>query len=284
MKIILVITNSKGKKVGFIADNGQLLTLQEAIAATEKGLFEHVRILKTKTGIFLRSNLNSLLEDNLNNMVVKYGIFFRNIKNEILENYLKNRSDNLEKKYSHGDLIYIDGIARTYKPDVISVISKNSDNIKMSARKYGIDPFILGSILIDEYCRRNIDDRADFLAIFGTNTSVGLAQVKIATARSMISQNICKDEAFTASLSNKELYDYLVQEKYSIDFAAARIRQIIDYWKKQKNVNINTRADVIGQVYSQGLGRPKENPIILDRGNQVKNEFYPLAQQIIKQS
>jgi len=42
------------------------------------------------------------------------------------------------------------------------------------------------------------------------------------------------------------------------------------------------RPEILGTLYSQGLGDPKLNPGASDRGLQISQEFYPLARSILK--
>lgn len=273
MKIILVIVNSKGKKVAFITDSGITLNLQEAIDAVKQHILEHIHLFITKTGTFLRSNRNGLFKDNLDNIVLTYNEF-QNNKNPFQE----LKAELLEKKYLKTDIIYLDGYACAYKTKLISRIAANKNNIIQSAKKYHIEPNILAAILADEYCRLNFDDTFDCLAAFGRDASVGLAQIKISTARDMIKKGIYSD--LSISLSDQDLYNNLIKDQISIDVAAARIRQLIDFWKPK--YDLSHHPELIGTLYSQGLGQPKSNPKSIDRGDQVKNILIPIIIPILK--
>ncbi len=59
--------------------------------------------------------------------------------------------------------------------------------IKAAAKKHDVDVNLLTAILIDEFARIGPDDLLDILGKLGVrDTTVGLAQVKMSTARDMI--------------------------------------------------------------------------------------------------
>lgn len=284
MKIILVIENLKRQNVFFVTENFQILSLDEAISATQNAKIENVHIVCTKSGKYLRSNPNVEKQDNLESLAVSYASWIKGlfdpkvIKNKSLQAYVNARAVYYEKKYSKSDLIYIDEIAFGIKKDVFSEIKSGSNNIIQAASKYDVDQYLLAGILIDEVCRKNLDDNLDFLGWFGINTSVGIAQIKIRTARDMIKSGYFPD---LKEFSNQQLYTHLAKPQNNVQFAAARIQQIINHWKKH-GYDISGQAGVIGQLYSQGLGLPNPTPGIEDRGKQISTEFYQWAKKLLE--
>lgn len=165
-----------------------------------------------------------------------------------------------------------------------------NESIKL-AKEEKIDPSTLGAIIIDEVARTNPWEEAlDKLgaAFVGINTSAGIAQVTIETARKLIQKEYYNPNPSDKKLSKENvvktsrayLYDYVILPRHSTYFAAARIRQTIDYWAHE--IDLSHRPEILGTLYSQGLGDPKSNPGASDRGLQIAQEFYPLAKKTLK--
>lgn len=115
---------------------------------------------------------------------------------------------------------------------------------------------------------------------------VGVGQVKLETANHMIKKDLYhpnpddKKLPFTGMLSNKDrehLYQYVIEPKYNIRFAAAYIRDLINVWAK--HIDLRKRPEIIATLYSKGYGDPKSNPAASERGAQIMKEFYPLAKK-----
>lgn len=277
MKIILVIEDRKGKNVLFFTDEGQVLTLKEAIAATLDSKIHGIYVVNGKQGSYLRTNPNVKKKDNLGSKSSSYNQLIANIKKGVLEiknegikEYIKLRGKYLEANFQKSDLIYIEGIAHAVKQDIETSITSLLNHIDQSAQKFKIDKNLLGAILIDELCRKSLDDSLDFLGWFGVNTSVGVGQIKIKTARDIIRAGFFPN---LKKHSDRELYLHLTNQDNNTDFAAARIKQTIDYWSKH-GFDISQNNGVIAQLYSQGLGKPKSNPKVEIRGIQISIEFY----------
>ena len=126
-----------------------------------------------------------------------------------------------------------------------------------------------------------------FSAYIGINTSVGISQVKIGTVRELIAKKYYNPNPDDKKLSKTNimktskayLYAYAVQPRHSIRFGAARIRQIIDHWAHE--IDLSSRPEIIGTLYSWKLGTPHPDPGTNDRGAQIAREFYPLAKNIL---
>jgi len=85
---------------------------------------------------------------------------------------------------------------------------------------------------------------------------------------------------FSGNLTNanrRHLYQYVVQPEHSIRFAAAFIRHVIDFWSP--HIDLTNRLDIIGTLYNQGYGNPNPHPESIGRGDQIADEFYPLAKK-----
>ncbi|MBI4600069.1 DUF1402 family protein [Candidatus Uhrbacteria bacterium] len=121
--------------------------------------------------------------------------------------------------------------------------------------------------------------------LVGLNTSAGVAQVKLATANSVIRSGRYNPNPDDPTLpfgkltlsACKQLYVYVKQSKHSIFFAAAVIRGFIDEWRAY--VDLSKRPEIIGTLYHLPSRAPHAAPIPDKRGRQIADEFYPLAKQ-----
>lgn len=80
---------------------------------------------------------------------------------------------------------YSDINGRRSKSEADQIIIDNAQNIKNAASKFGVNPVILASTIYAEQ-RLNIDwkdDITDGIGFYGVNTSIGVAQVRLLTAK-----------------------------------------------------------------------------------------------------
>jgi hypothetical protein len=282
MKIIVAITDPSGKNIAFVTDDLTTRTLEQVIDLVRQKLLQGVHLVTTHAGTYVRANRNETNADNLDLLSISASNFFEDLKNgarsEAARLYERLFANRLQSNSATKDLIYVDGHARAKKADVLSKFKSLSANIKAASKNAEIDPHILGAILIDEYVRIGPEDLMDVLGRFGVNTSVGIAQIKMDTAREVIADGYYKDAP--RDISDNELYKLLSTEKTSIAFAAARIRMTIDHWKPF--IDLSGRPEILGTLYSRGLSAPHRTPVSNARGDQIKAEFLPLAQEALK--
>lgn len=123
--------------------------------------------------------------------------------------------------------------------------------------------------------------------VLSVNTSAGIAQVKLETARGLIRNGYYHPNPGDERLSEENigmaprsyLYEYVVKPKHSVYFSAARVREIIDQWLPV--IDLSDRPEIIGTLYSQKKRTPNKTPRPTDRGMQIQQEFYPLANSIL---
>ncbi len=288
MKIILVIENEKGKNILFITNSMQLLTLEEALQAVLAGEIENTHTVKDN---FIRSNLNKTDEDNLDTLTIschqlEQGLYnYDEIKdNPVLQSYEKIRNENIKIST---DVIFIDGCPRKTKSEVTNHLVPYSSLIIEAAQTQKIDPNLLGAILIDEYLRLGPDDLFDWAAKIGLDTSVGVAQVSIETAKSLIKRGLYNPNPNDPKLeadnidktSRAYIYGYIKKPLHSVNLAAAKIKSLIEDW--QKHTDISKAPAVLGSLYSM-YKKPHSNPEPNDRGRQIVGEFYVISEDILK--
>lgn len=300
MKITLVITDSKEKNLVFSTDTFKAYSLEEAVLLAKQKVLESVHSVKTGRGSYLRAHPNTSEGDNLDHLSISsYKLFaaLDDIKLLLSEpgmklywKHLKNHWQQIEE--AGEDVIYIEGYPRVTKEQILTKLTPYRQSIVSIADLFSIDPYTLGALVIDEIARaNNWEEILDKLGVVfvGINTSAGIAQVKVETARGLIRDGYYNPNPRDQQLSNDKitkvsrryLYSYIVQPKHSISFSAARVRFLIDRWAPF--ADISHRPEIIGTLYSAKDSQkpPHPGPKPNERGLQISQEFYPLARSII---
>lgn len=295
MKIILVATDNRGKNLVFVSDALRAYSLSEAIRLAQEGKLKNIYPVRRGSGVYLRIKTNVSKKDQLEALAISSHRLFASLDDvnyagttPSLGKYLR-----LYKGAVVQDQPYI-RIAK--RPDVVkrSVKAKlqpHKNLIFAAAKKFNIDPHLLGAIIIDEIVRMNpFEEIINKLLTFfvGANTSAGVAQVKIDTARGLIAAGYYNPNPNDSKLSPKNirntsrahLYQYVKEPKHSISFAAARMRGLIDEWRG--SVDLHEVPEIIATLYSRTRVDPHPGPEPNDRGLQIVKEFYPLAQEWLK--
>jgi hypothetical protein len=290
-KIILVATNSQRKNLVFVDDTLRVYPLEEAIKLAGDGQFKNVCVAKRSGNLYLRTKPNTPAENRLDKISISSHQLFSSA-DDIDGALLFPGFKNFWKKYqsvlsqAESDYIIIDGYSRISKETVKSKLLSCEDLVFEAAKKFNIDPYLLAAIIIDEISRFGpIESITDPLLgyFIGINTSAGIAQVKTDTARGLIKSGYYNPDPDKLSpknidkISRRQLYQYVEQPKHSICFAAARIKSLIDAWKKF--VDLNKRPEIIATLYSLDHKTPHSSPQPNSRGQQITNEFYKLAQK-----
>lgn len=295
MKIVLVVTGAKGKNVVFISDTLQTYPLEKAVALARKGTFENVYAVKGRTGAYLRTKPGVVKKEHLDRLSVSSYQLFSSVDDighalstPAFDNYWLVYQNSLKK--GEGPFIVIGGHALITKKMAKEKLQPHRKLVFEAAKKFKVDPYLLGAIIIDEIARFGpIEPITDPLAgyFIGVNTSAGIAQVKTDTARGLIKNGYYNPNPKDNNLSPERiqkiplsyLYKYVVQPEHSISFAAAKMRALIDKW--QKSVDISKSPDIIATLYSLKGKIPHAHPHPNDRGLQIANEFYKLAQEYL---
>ncbi len=275
-KIIMVVKNRTGNTSAFITNAFQTLSLEEVISYVKRGLLMGIHIVETKHGAYVRSNRNQSQADNLNSLSVPAGslssqLSARNVKNRVVKAYRAAYGKFLELRYNREELIYLDQVARVTKKAVTQRLRPLVPEIKRSAKELVLDQGLLGAILIDELAQSGPDDLFDILGYAGVNTSVGLAQIKMTTARLVIEKGYSD---IPKSSSNADLYEILNEDRESVKFAAAYVRFIIDH-RTRRHLGITPKD--IATAYS--VGHNSKN--ISQRGKSIVRDVVPLAKNLL---
>lgn len=291
MKIILVVTGAKGRNVVFISDMLKVYPLEEAIRHARAGKFENVYAVRKGSGAYLRSSRNVPKKEQLEQLSVSSHQLFAfaddtriAVSTPVLARYINLYEHSLQK--DGGPLIVIEGKARMTKESAKAKLTPHEDYIFAAAKKFNIDPYLLGAIIIDEIARiKPFEDIGEALLVFfvGKNASGGIAQVKVETARGLIRDGYYNPNPDDDRLSPKNIretslshiYTYVKDPKHSIFFAAARMRELTDKWKDF--ADLSEHPEIIATLYHLRERQPHAEPEANPRGFQIAREFYKLA-------
>ena len=297
VKLILVVTNSGEKSFVFVTDDLRAHSLKEAITMAIKGVLELAHVVQAKIGTYLRSHPNATSDDNLDTRSVTAYRIVKAIDAldsivfyPAFQTYWKLRNAYLRRLQKQGrKIIIVDGYLATPKDLAVETLLQHRKHIFAAAKLFSIDSYTLGAIMIDEYARLSmLDVLTDEVLLTLHNPSVGIAQVTIETARGLIKQGYYNPNPDDKELSEKNidktsrehLYAYIVQPKHNVHFAAAKIRERINFWSPR--IDISKRPDMIQYAYARGEKVTLEQLKKLDkRARQTRREFYPLAKRIL---
>ncbi len=295
MKIILVATDARGKNLVFVSDALRAYSLQEAAQLAKDGKLEGIYPVHRDSGTYLRTKPDVPKKEHLERLSISaYQLFSSgdNISSTLVRQgfdaYWRLYQDSIEKSKP---FIAIDGYPRIAKETAKEKLQANREIILEAARKFTVDPYLLGAIIIDEIARfAPIEMITDPLGgyFIGVNTSVGIAQVKIDTARGLIKNDYYnpnpRDNQLSSAniqkVSRSHLYEYVKEPRHSIFFAAAKMRSVIDLW--QKSIDISKSPEIIATLYSLKGKSPHPDPQPNDRGLQIANEFYQFAKEWLR--
>ena len=295
MKIILVATNAQGKNLVFITDTLRAYSLPEALQLAKEKKLENVYPVRSNTGLYLRTKRNTPSKEHLDQLSISSYQLFSSLDNinyalttPAFANYWRLYQGSLIQDQP---LIIIDGHPRITKEMAKAKLQPHKDLIFAAAKRFDVDPYLLSAIIIDEIARFGvIEPLTDPLAgyFIGVNTSAGVAQVKTDTARGLIQSDYYNPNPDDPKLSKSKigktslsyLYAYVVQPQHSISFATARMRALVDEWKRF--VDLNKKPEIIATLYSKKHVDPHPDPQPNDRGLQIAHEFYKLAQEWLR--
>jgi hypothetical protein len=295
MKIVLTATDSRGKNLAFATDSLAAYSLKEAVRLAEKDEIEGVHVVNRRKGKYVRSNPNTVSWDNLDHLSLTiYSIMkavddLRHVSgNPGFKRYWKYYTVNLrDLAKKKEDIIYIDGQPRAPKRHVVQRVTSMRKHVHDSAKRFDLDPYTIGAILIDEVTRFTpFEEITDAVALVGINTSVGVAQVAIRTAKGLIKKGCYnpnpKDRKLSkeniSKVSSAHLYIYLIQPKHNVFFGAAKMQSDIESWMSRRGEDISGSPEKIGYLYSRGT----VDTIRIDsRAKKIGGEFYKLSRKIL---
>ena len=292
MRIVLVITDTKRKSLFFVADNLAVYTLQKAVALAREDEIPDVYVVDRKTSTYLRTKPSVPKNEELKNLSLSISGFYDLIHSKksvvstpAIHPYIKTYLSAIEK-----EALYITPVDWYRIPSALvrKRLQTHRTHIFNAAKRFKIDPYLLGAIVIDEIARAHtFEPILDAIKgnLLGLNASAGIAQVKLSTANDLIKKGFYNPDPDNPDLpfqklntsTRRHLYGYVKEPKHSIFFAAAYVRSIIDVWLQHNN--LSNRPEIIGTLYHRSYKAPHPAPEPDKRGLQIAEEFYPLARQ-----
>lgn len=294
MKIVLVATDSGGKNLVFVSDILEVYSLSEALRLVHNGELEDVYPVRGSAGLYLRTKPTVPKKEHLDHLSISSYKLFAAPDNldhalamPVFDTYWPIYKRALIE--AGGPFIAIKEHTVITKKQARDRLIPHKDLIFVAAKKFDVDPYLLGAIIIDEVARfAPFEIMTDPLGglFLGANTSVGIAQVEIDTAHDLIVRGYYHPNPRDSRLSPKnvqnisrqELYPYV--KKHSIAFAAARMRALTDEWKRF--VDLSKGPEIIATLYHLERRKPHAHPRPNERGLQITQEFYLLAKDWLR--
>ncbi len=296
MKFILVVTDSHGKNLAFVSRELQTLSLSEATEAVRRGDVAGAYVVERKTGAYIRSKISVPKLEQFEKLSIsskRLFSFTNDARNTVSTPALSRYVELYIESVRDGQ----DFIVPIDQPKVLSAAVKEKlapqrTNIFAAAKAFEIDPYLLGAILIDEIARmKPFEEITDALGpyVLGTDTTIGIAQVRISTANNLIKKGAYNPNPEDASLPFKKLthfnyihlFNYLIQPKHNIFFSAAFIWSLINEWSKK--IDLAKRPEIIATLYHRGYVAPHNDPAPDERGSQIAEEFHMLAKRWLEE-
>ena len=216
-----------------------------------------------------------------------------------LREYVKDPVQLVQYLYVKDNAInWIDPLGLTSVKDADQLIKNNKETILAAARAHNVDPGIVAGVIYAEQIL-NYDWKDEFADVpfYYLNTSVGIGQVRISTARLLEDKeyvdktyyvryechcdygNYPKRVEVWYAPGYGEVYgnrDLAIAKRLTVDsqnikYVAAYLNYIQDYWKN--TYDISGRPDILGTLYNIGEGSPNTSPQSNDFGKEVQKQY-----------
>ena len=180
------------------------------------------------------------------------------------------------------------------------IIQRNSNGIKNAGAYYNVNPAIIASCIYTEQTMNVnwVDDLTDVLMFFA-DTSIGIGQVRVSTAKLLEDSGYIAKTEYLSSTSNywttivtwsvpgysdgtvvadsreEAIAHRLTSESENVNYVAAYLAYWQDRWRNAYP-DIDGHSDILGTLYNLGknANAPNGNPRPNDFGVQVKKEYF----------
>lgn len=218
--------------------------------------------------------------------------------NAYVAKYLAN--DRSATMVNVGATTHASFLPTTSRKDASSIIANNATAIKNAGSYYGVNPAIIATCIFTEQVTNvNVLDSLTDVPAYFADTSIGIGQVKVSTARMLEDEgyiqkttlydsydewhgnNFVQREVWYApaygyveGTRDKAIAHRLTVESENINYVAAYLRYFQDRWK-DVYPEIDGRTAVLATLYNQGETRPPHaNPVPNSFGIDAKKEYY----------
>ena len=226
------------------------------------------------------------------------------IYNEYISNYLADDNVAIDNSAQKSNTIKDTSLPKTsFLPTTdwqkaSDIIERNATAIKNAGLYYGVNPAIIAACIYTEQTTNvNIIDHLTDVALYFADTSIGIGQVRVSTAR-MLEDNgyIAKTEYKTmevygnnisiiwntpgysngtahANNRNEAIAKRLTVESENINYVAAYLRYFQDRWKNAYP-KIDGDTAILATLFNQDeIRSPHPKPVPNPFGNQAKKEY-----------
>lgn len=273
----------------FIDENLKIHHKEEIVFLVKQKKINNLCLAKRKGKTYIRSKPNIKTTDNISSKSISHTEFIAFCKNYVKATTVKKIKsyDDVRRKRQKKNFITVrddkgDFTSTKTNNDIAIYLKKHKNAILKASKKQKIDPLLLGALLIDEYCRMGWDDWLDWLGALNIkDTSVGIAQIKLSTAREILKKQYYDPAPgqITYQSPSAQIWFYLNQPEHSVQFSAAAIRLSIDYWRKKK-IDISKQNKALAYLYHSGYTKDIKGATTR-RCTQVSSEFYRVAKSIL---
>lgn len=299
MKIILVIEDKKDRSAVLVSDSFNVISLNRAIELARQYALDGLHIMHRLGREYLRRNPTYKGVYAIEQISVSFPILLDAVNNPAVF-FTRSETKEFWKLYQHSTQarvaggetpIVIEGRLLATEERVREILLPYQQYIVDAALKFSLDPYLLGAIFIDEIARlAPLEEARDMVAALSVqwDVSVGIAQVKIETARGLIRDGYYNPNKKDPNLSEGQIdstlrshiYRYVSEPRHNVFFGAAKMQSDIDTWSN--TVDISNRPEIIATLYSAKPKTPHIYPKPNERGMQVATEFYKLAKRFLQ--
>lgn len=230
------------------------------------------------------------------------------------ENDVKTNSFNLSK-YLTNDMAYtrsntnsttqVSFLPTTSREEASAIITNNATAIINAGSYYGVNPAIIAACIFTEQVTNvNILDALTDVSGYFLDTSIGIGQVKVSTAKMLEDEGYIQKTEYVGTKCvrigvwnyytdvwyapaygkiqgsrEKAIAHRLTVESENINYVAAYLRYFQDRWKKVYP-DIDGKTDILATLYNLGenANLPNANPKPNIFGIDAKNEYYYMRQ------
>ncbi len=185
------------------------------------------------------------------------------------------------------------------------IISRNAVAIKNAGSYYGVNPAIIAACIYTEQITNvNVLDSLTDVPAYFADTSIGIGQVKVSTAKMLEDNGYIQKTEYSHSFSavgghipyevrvwyapaygyvagsrEKAIAYRLTVESENVNYVAAYLRYFQDRWK-DVYPEIDGKTDILATLYNLGenANPPNSNPQPIKFGVDAKKEYYYMRQ------
>jgi len=172
--------------------------------------------------------------------------------------------------------------------DFVRLMNKKRNHILDACSKMDLDPRLLVSVLYAER-RSNInmlDDYEDMFAYLGNNTSIGLGQIRLDTAKWILEKATDSTHVYglpakcrtfiPKAVGRYQLQSLLQSDSTNVLLTAIHLKQILLRWERA-GYPLDNRPDIVATLYTYGLYDRETGQELAPHANPVSNTLGMLA-------